>query len=441
MPIQSLESMRKQAKRLLKSIRAGDTELVQRYHPRPDQPEFKLADAQLILARQHGFASWPKLKHHAERVWQPPQELSGFFECAILNYGNWHPSHAEKAREMTPPARDLYVAATVGDAEFVRRHGNTDTVDRPGGPFQWPALLYACYSRVADTLEAGQVLLQKGADPNAGFLWNGNLPPFTALTGVLGEGEAGVNHPPHPRRDEFAVSLLEAGADPNDGQALYNLTDRDNKYLRLLLKYGLGKPRSGPWQQDPAALLTEELWCASRENRKERARILLEHGADPNAPGVRDGRTPYERALMSGNDAIAEMLLEYGAEPVKLSKKQAFFSACVSGRREEARRQRVELSPEESADLVHRAAAARRPEALRLVAELGFDVNAMVLSRTPLHDAAWRGELDTIRLLLELGADPCIRDGEHQGTPQDWARYNQQEDAAELLANETSRCS
>ena len=44
---------------------------------------------------------------------------------------------------------------------------------------------------------------------------------YTPLTGVIGEGEE--DRPPHPRRDELARLLLERGAEPYDGQVIYNI--------------------------------------------------------------------------------------------------------------------------------------------------------------------------------------------------------------------------
>ena len=64
----SLEYERKDAKALLKQIRAGDAGALHRVHSahpvvlrdrRPD--ELKLADVQHVIARERGFASWPRL--------------------------------------------------------------------------------------------------------------------------------------------------------------------------------------------------------------------------------------------------------------------------------------------------------------------------------------------------------------------------------------------
>ena len=66
----SLEQLRRQAKDLLRAHRAGDEAArarVAAQHPRPDEP-LKLSGAQLVIAREHGFPSWPRLRAYVERV-------------------------------------------------------------------------------------------------------------------------------------------------------------------------------------------------------------------------------------------------------------------------------------------------------------------------------------------------------------------------------------
>jgi len=62
-----LDQLRHQARDLLRAFRTGDPEAVvefEAHHPRSlDAAQAKLADAQLVLARAYGFASWPKLVH------------------------------------------------------------------------------------------------------------------------------------------------------------------------------------------------------------------------------------------------------------------------------------------------------------------------------------------------------------------------------------------
>ena len=65
------EQQKKRAKELLKAIRNGETEAMQRLqavHPGAEVSSVVLADAQLVIARENGFTSWPKLKAYCDNV-------------------------------------------------------------------------------------------------------------------------------------------------------------------------------------------------------------------------------------------------------------------------------------------------------------------------------------------------------------------------------------
>src|SRR5688500_15549002 len=71
----SLEQLRKRAKELLRAIRAGDPDASQRFRApgarwraRMQHADAILADAQLVIAREHGFPSWAQLVHHVQEV-------------------------------------------------------------------------------------------------------------------------------------------------------------------------------------------------------------------------------------------------------------------------------------------------------------------------------------------------------------------------------------
>src|SRR5579884_2062036 len=77
-PNPNLEQQKKQARELLEAARRGDQDARRRFrdfHPefaatgsRDDATQAALHDAQLVIAREYGFASWAKLKQHIESV-------------------------------------------------------------------------------------------------------------------------------------------------------------------------------------------------------------------------------------------------------------------------------------------------------------------------------------------------------------------------------------
>jgi len=476
----SLEHLRKEAKRLRGAVRARDAAAIaqaREFHPRAAEviAQFSLTDAQLTIARSYGFASWPKLKAHLTAIepfaWHTPPPQAGaapldevFVRLACLVYGGWHRSNIAKAERLlrdNPRLANatIYTAAAAGDVDAVLAaiHRDPGLINANGGPLNWQPLLYACYSRLDDapprrsSLGVARVLLERGADPNAGFMWNGTY-PFTALTGAFGRGEDNVNELPHPQCDSLARLLLDAGADPNDTQTLYNRHFEPNDdHLRLLFSYGLGRDRGGPWIRlappsfSLSQMLAEQLSWAALHGFADRVRLLVEHGVDVNAPSPRDGRTAYEQAVLNGHPTMAEYLVQHGATRIELGRNDRFALACVAGRRDEVQTMLAEdpalldrLGYEGRVALLHRAVEARRPDGVTLLVELGADLNGMIantgLDRGVLHNAAGGGDLDIVKLLIALGADPARRDYAFHSTPIGWARYGQHETVVAYLA-------
>jgi catechol 2,3-dioxygenase-like lactoylglutathione lyase family enzyme len=67
----NLEQLRKQAKQLLRSARAGDQTALGRFaavHGAVQSDPLRLSQAQLVVAREAGFSSWPSL--HGEATWR-----------------------------------------------------------------------------------------------------------------------------------------------------------------------------------------------------------------------------------------------------------------------------------------------------------------------------------------------------------------------------------
>ena len=66
-----LDQLKRQAKELLDAFRAGHPEATKEVHAhyrQADLSTFALHDAQLVMARAHGFDSWPKLKAFVDGI-------------------------------------------------------------------------------------------------------------------------------------------------------------------------------------------------------------------------------------------------------------------------------------------------------------------------------------------------------------------------------------
>ena len=435
-----------------------------------------LWEAQLSVARRYGFTSWARLKQHVElltRYSRFPERVATdsdagtFLRLACLSYYDDEPGRWEQARRILERAPelaegDVYVAAATADAGALRRVLAADpgTARREGGPFRWEPLCYLAYARhdpgisLAATLESARLLLDAGADPNSGYLWHGLTTPFTVLTGVFGEGEAGpVRAPRHPHSLALARLLLEAGADPNDGQTLYNrMFEPGNDHLELLFEFGLGTGDGGPWRRrlgdaldSPAEMLRGQLAWAITHGMTERVRLLVEHGVDVTAP--LDGVTVTSMAATTGHADLVDYLVAHGAPPLELPPAEAFVAAALATDRERLGRL-LAADPWLAASvraarpaLITWAAACGNPAAVEILAELGFDVNAKGRTDVPsdqpwqtaLHKAAEDGNIELARTLLRLGADPDIRDKRFDSTPLGWARHFGQQAIIELL--------
>ncbi|GLY70950.1 ankyrin repeat domain-containing protein [Amycolatopsis taiwanensis] len=86
------------------------------------------------------------------------------------------------------------------------------------------------------------------------------------------------------------------------------------------------------------------------------------------------------------------------------------------------------------ADLVTRMAEARNWSAVRLLVNLGFEVNGVSSAgATPLHYAAAAGELSVAHLLVEHGADRTAREPQFGAQPAGWAQYFKKAETQEYL--------
>jgi ankyrin repeat protein len=488
----NLEQLRKLAKTLQRLVREGDpgaVELVREFHPRharvaadaPELSRFTRADVQLTLARSYGFPSWPKLTRYVEtvsrltrnphrqavgeRATTPAELVDELLRLACLTYGGDDPARRHRAHALLREHPELATAtihtiAAVGHVAAAREllAADPSLARKEGGPHRWEPVLYLAYSRLDPSgpdhsaLEVARLLLDAGADPNAGYLWEGHY-PFTALTGVFGDGESGRrNTPPHPDCLALARVLLDAGADPNDSQTLYNRQwSPDDAHLELLLSYGLGRGTTTVWgtrlglaHPSPQELVQEELRRAAEAGRIERVRLLVDRVDDIDGIGMDhpllEGRTAHQLAQLHGHTHVAQLLEQAGAQPRNLRAVEELRAACLRADRADVQRL-VDRDPTLAAQMIdtwpHLVLATGNVDAIGLLVEVGYDLNPTGC-RTPLHDAAFHGQLDLVQALVALGADPTIRDPEHNSTPEGWADYAGHDAVARYLANLTA---
>ncbi|MDK4703650.1 ankyrin repeat domain-containing protein [Rhizobium sp. CNPSo 4062] len=465
----TLDSLKKQAKSFLKAVQAGDASAHSRVAPYfADVADVGLQDIQLVLAREFGFSSWTKLKAHLEsddRKHVPRDQLANrFLSLATVSYFANIPAdparfdEALRLLEDNPEIADesIHVAAALGDADRVSRwlDRQPQLLDRKGGPHDLTPLMWAAYARVPgrSSLPAARELVRRGADVNAFFLDAGQY-RFTVLTGVFGEGEAGKDRQPqHPECVAFARLLLDAGAEANDSQALYNrMFEPDDTCLKLLIEYGLSSGDKNNWLvredgrfvENTQTVFDYQLAWALEHRMGERVRLLVENGADVNKPV--NGRTPYEWARLSGDSKLAAYLIQKGAVAVRLKPEDWAYIQVKAGDIDVEQIKKVFQQMAGGRDLdvaaimhrahpamLHDAAGENDLGAVRRMLALGLDVNAMT-SRTPLHEAALHGHMEMAKLLIEHGADTTIRDPNFYAPPIGWAEYNGKDEMVEFL--------
>lgn len=450
---------RKQAKALLKACRAGDAAALNRMQAHLSSPQGSnisqptLADAQLVIAREHGFSSWAKLKSHIEAC-QPIEQQAERFLRAVWN-GEQAIAARLLARNPAIAKHSIYTACAALDAAAAASllaQGSAFPVPPSGQPGFSP-LMYLCVSRLhaldtsfADaSLRCAQLLLDHGVDPNSYMVAGSRLPAlYYACIG---------NNVPLVRL------LLERGADPNDGESTYHAAELNHREcLELLLAHGAQINERHPhWNN------TVLLFLAAHANHTEGMQWILEHGANPNIPGGEssevplhlaasrghtemvdlllahgadpnlarlDGRTSYAFAVRSGNAAVIEKLRTAGAALVGVTPRDELLGACMRGDEAAVRSitmanaRLIETLAAEDRNFFTDAAGKGRVDAVRAMTSAGFDLSwEHTDGGTALHWAAWWGRLEVVKLLVRLGARVNLRDSAYCSSPIAWAAH------------------
>jgi len=352
--------LRKTAKDRLTDLRRGD-------------PGAKLADAQLAVSREHGFTSWRQLRAYVARIAASARiepiplderDVARFLE--LVGAGR-----LDDVRAML--ATEPHLVNAVGPHPFwggrpQPLHVAIETTRRPMITF----------------------LLDNGADIDGTndhydhwsplmLAIHRNLPDVR--DGLLARGaRVGSLEALMLGDDGLVDDLLRRGlpdVTPNGGSIL--AFARTPFAIDRLIALGTPVALKDRWGTTPIDAL-------SRLGPK--GRPLVEHLI---ARGV--AAAPREYARMGDRDTLARLV----AEDPSVARLDSVLMAA--------------------ADFHHHGLVTW------LLAQ-GANVNARsdAPSRhTALHSAAWNGDLEMVRLLIDAGADLTIRDDQHNGTPRDWA--------------------
>jgi ankyrin repeat protein len=475
-----LESLKKEAKRWVKALRANEAPARARFvrvHPNPPAAP-TLRDVQLALARERGFAGWAELKAEVEA--QPPRDaarakrVQWFLENACPDHHvRGRSSHARsESTAMRLLARDPDIAHDSFCTEVVC--GNRSEVERvlarrplaasalcdtrdprreeaagddwlkDLGPKGWQPLLYLCSTRLSlpsvaeNSIAIARMLLDHGADPNIFFM--AGFSKYTPLVAAIGEGEE--NRPPHPRRNELARLLLDRGAVPNDIQVVYNIHFHGDVlwFLRLIHDRAVALGRQADWDDPDWRMLDMggygsgarwHLNIAVRDNNVELAEWCLAHGARPDAPSATakslSKRSLFEEALFRGETEIVRLFERYGTPTgaTTVSGEQAFIAACLR-HDESALRALAAEHPEylPQPDAMFEAARRNDTAAMKLLFDLGVPADVEAADHTrALHIGGRADSLEAVELLVAKGAEIDPVETTWQGTPIGTATY------------------
>ena len=393
-----LQYCRDRAAGMLSVLATGDrraVRLVQLFHPHHAQSSaddiraaaLTQADAELILAREHGFDTFDAFAAHLEALREGRAAEPFMRAFAAIKADDRDALKALVGADAalvnaagTNGNRLIMLAMSLGRpamvADLLAAGADPNLSNNKG----WTALHQAAYahppSDPAPALATLDALLDAGASPHAEAYADGGTPLAVALFWghiPLCERLAQAALVPRNLRVAAGLGRLDVMRSLFDGDRLTPDAGRHRDFHR---------PHSGfpPWRpsDDPAEILSEALTYAARSGRIEAMALLVERGADIDAE-------PYNGTAL------------------------------------------------------HWAVARRRPDAAAWLMDHGADINRRAAfggtrGVTPLHvAAAWEGSPDCARLLLARGADRTIKDAEQDGTPVGWATFFKNDTIREMI--------
>jgi ankyrin repeat protein len=421
-----LEHLKKQAKELLRDYLLRTPDAIERFRTLGFESVSaapKLADAQHVIAREYGYAAWPRLKEHVESLGRltPAEQLSAAVCASNANRAaRVLTDHPELKAQLNEPMADYGGGMPALLAAVQRTDRKTiDVLLRAGSNINVRSQWWAGGRGVLDEClpELAAFLMERGALVDAHSA--SRLGMFEKLKELVAGDPAMI----HARGDNgqtplhfastvaIAEYLLEHGADI-DAPDLQHESTPAQHMLRVVQARHYPRDR-----QDIARYLvargcrTDILMAAAlgdlelvrRHLDAEPASIRIRVSEayfpkqDPRSEGTfyvqafgRD-RTPHLVARDFGHGEIFQFLMDRSPQDVKLQQ------ACELGD-----------------DDIFRSLLASRPDLVRTLSEEG---------RRRIADAAQNNNTNAVRLMLAAGW-PVDARGEYDMTPLQWASWH-----------------
>jgi ankyrin repeat protein len=414
---------RKQAKELLKGARTGDPEARRRMqaHQRP-AAGLTLSESQLVIAREHGFESWPKFVKHIEgllgdrvpdALWRRAEQavVSGdvsTLERLLLD----HEDVLRKQRPRSSWLGGLSPDYDAGDARaiIVRTHHFANwhqftahaeaVMDKNSSVARFERAVDAIVSGDLDSLER---LLRR--EPGLVRARSDRTHHSMLLHYVGANGIEGFRQRTPKNAVAVAEALLRAGAEVDAVADMYG-----------------GATTLG--------LLATSIHPKVAGLQQGLIDVLLAHGARLDHPGAAgNAHSVVNGCLANGRPEAAEYLVNRGA-PVDLE------GAAGVGRLDLVKsffdgegRLIPPATPEQMNRGFARACAYGRTSVVEFLLDHGVDVatrrdDGVWKETTGLHFAAFGGHVDTVTALLKRGAPVDAKDATYGTTPLRWALYS-----------------
>ena len=240
---------------------------------------------------------------------------------------------------------------------------------------------------------------------------------------LTGEGEAVLMLTAYTGNAAAVKVLLDRGAQVNVQQfrgqtaLMWAASEGHTEVVKLLLARGadpkLSSAASTKQERRPPGGMTALLFAA-RQGQLAAARALLDGGADANQVGA-DRTSPLLIAVVNGHYELASLLLERGANPSTADANgRSPLYAAIDLRNQQWSQAPAPVLPQPvHMAMIKQLIAAGADQTVKITGKIGhrgsFDMRwSDMKGATPFLRAAWNGDIEVMRLLLEHGADPLV---------------------------------